>query len=62
MNYANIHRFGNKVAIYLNTGETIYLEPVEAEKIGGSLIEHAKDIIKCTFQNSQLKTFRLNED
>jgi len=60
-NYASIHRFNNEVAVYLNTGETIYLKPEEAQKIGFSLLEHAEDIKKCSFQDSQLKTFRLNE-
>lgn len=59
--YAQVHRFGNQIAIYIGTGETVYLTPDQAQDLGGALTACADDIGKKSFQDSDFKTFRLTE-
>lgn len=59
MKNAQIHRFHNKVAGYVGTGETVYLTPKEARKIAKALNACARSCDKESFQESNFNTFRL---
>lgn len=59
--YASVHRFHDQVAIYVGTGETVYLAAHEADQLGKALVRFAKDTKNNTFQESQLHTFRMIE-
>jgi hypothetical protein len=41
---AQVHRFGNNVAIFLDNGSTVYLPASAARTIGEALIAGADDI------------------
>jgi hypothetical protein len=56
---AQIHRFGDSVAGWLGTGETVYMTPADARKIGKALIAAAKDVEACKFTESPFKTVSL---
>jgi hypothetical protein len=53
---AQIHRFGNKIALSLGTGETFYLSPFDAKRIAKFLAEYAKDVEKNSFAKSKIGT------
>jgi hypothetical protein len=53
---AQVHRFHDKVAIYIGTGETVYLEPKLARKIAKALNSCAKDIGARKFTDSSFGT------
>jgi len=57
---AQVHRFNDKVAIYVGKGETTYLTPDEALELSGALHGAATDC-KTTlrFSESAFKTFWL---
>lgn len=65
MNYADIsaqvHRFGDYVAVFLHNGNTVYLQPKDAKTLGEALIAGAEDIInvpKFTHSNLGSKEWR----
>ena len=51
-----IHRFREKVAIYLASGETVYLTPAVAGEVAKALNACKRDISKCKFSESTFKT------
>lgn len=60
---AQIHRFGDKVAVYLGSGETVYLTVKEAVAISNAIINCAGDIgDNQSFADSQCGTFNLEID
>ncbi|QYW06540.1 hypothetical protein uav_009 [Pseudomonas phage UAVern] len=59
MAQAQIHRFRDKVAIYLANGETVYLSPEEAKTIGQALNAAAVDIENNTFVQSTFSTVHI---
>jgi hypothetical protein len=56
MSQAQIHRFREKVAIYLANGATVYLSPKEAKEIAKALNGAVRDIKANSFSNSQFST------
>lgn len=56
MSTAQIHRFREKVAVYLANGETVYLSPKEAKAIAKALNGAARDIKNNTFVQSDFST------
>ena len=58
-NSAQIHRFGEKVAIYIGTGETVYLSIDEAKQISQAMDDCIHDVSCFSFQDSKFKTFSL---
>lgn len=53
---AQVHRFHDKVAIYIGNGQTCYLTEKEARKISAFLLEAAKDIKRFKFVDGKFKT------
>lgn len=53
---ASIHRYRDKVAIYLGEGKTIYLTVRDAEFIAQALDDCATDIRNVNFTNSEFTT------
>ena len=60
--HAQVHRFKDKVAIYVGTGETVYLHPKEAYALGETLKQYARDAEFIEFTASKLGTFHLDFD
>ena len=57
MKTAQIHRYGDKVAIYIGTGQTVYLTPKEAKAIAKVLNAGARNIREePKFSQSNFKT------
>jgi hypothetical protein len=56
MAQAQIHRFREKVAIYLANGATVYLTPKEARQIAKALLDGARDIKNNSFSQSEFST------
>ena len=56
MKTAQIHRFGDCVAIYLADGETVYLTPADAKRIAKYLNAAAKDCKESRFVASDFVT------
>lgn len=56
---AQIHRFRDKVAVHLGTGNTVYLEPREAVLIATHLLEFGIDIKKTEFKDSEIGTYTI---
>lgn len=52
-----VHRFGDKVAIYLNTGETQYLEVDTAIELADAITAVVDDIEIHSFSESECGTF-----
>jgi hypothetical protein len=59
INSAQIHRHDNKVAIWLEGQETIYLTVGQAKGLTSALKHCAKDISENTEIRSTFKTFRI---
>ena len=57
---AQIHRFRDAVAVYVGTGETVYLTPDQAKIIGGFLRDCAEDCERHKFSESLFSTKTLN--
>ena len=53
------HRFRNKVAVSIGTGETVYMTAAEATRFASALFETTYDVTAYSFQNSKIKTFSL---
>lgn len=59
MAQAQIHRFREKVAIYLANGATVYLSPKEAKEIAKALNAAVRDIKDNSFVDSQFSTVNI---
>lgn len=59
MTTAQIHRFGDCVALYVGTGQTIYITPKEAKAIAKQLNACAKDIAEHSFGKGTFKTYQI---
>lgn len=59
MKTAQIHRFGDCIAMYLSNGETVYMTPQDARKIAKNLNACARDIKQAKYINGTFKTFEL---
>ena len=54
---ARVHRFRNHVAVSLDNGQTVYLNPIDARTLAFALNECAHDIENVTnFSESQFNT------
>jgi len=56
---AQVHRFHDKVAVYVGSGETVYLSPSQAAELGGALQKCAVDIVSVKFTNSNFSTVEI---
>lgn len=56
MKTAQVHRFRDKVAIYIGTGDTVYLSADMAEAIGHALLNCSEDVRDREFTNSAFTT------
>lgn len=54
-----IHRFSNHVALYLGTGETVYLALEQAESLQKILKDAAKDLKTRDSVDSRFKSTKL---
>lgn len=61
-NFAQVHRFGDCVAVYVGDGSTVYLTPSDARKLAKALNACAKDVKANTFSDSLFATFRLDAE
>lgn len=55
-NIANVHRFGDKVAIYVGDGSTTYLTAKQARALARALRDCAKSVVDEKFVNSAFGT------
>ena len=53
---AQVHRFGDYVAVYIGTGETVYLEPKQARALSRAINKAAKSCETETFSQSTCGT------
>lgn len=53
---ASVHRFRDKVAVYIGTGPTVYVTPKEAAKLARALTGCARDIRARSFVSSHFGT------
>lgn len=58
---AQIHRFHDAVAVHVGDGQTVYLSPEIARKLGKALMLCAGDCVALTFQESNFKTVEIKE-
>lgn len=56
MKHAQIHRFGDCVAMFLSEGETVYITPQDAQKISKALNAAARDVKAHKFVNGTFRT------
>ena len=60
---AQLHRFGEKVAMYLGSGQTVYMDPKTAIAIAKSLNACARNIKdQPSFAKSEFKTVEFKFD
>lgn len=52
MTTAQVHRFRDRVAASLGTGETVYMDPKTARKLARALNAAARDVDARTFADS----------
>ncbi|WP_034850360.1 hypothetical protein [Inquilinus limosus] len=57
---AQVHRFREHVAIYLQGGETVYLTAAQARAISTALADCAEDVEQRSFTESRFGTFLLS--
>lgn len=62
MSHAQIHRFGDAVAVSVGKGETCYMTAKEARKIARALSKAARSCDTETFQASTCGTFEMQFD
>ncbi len=43
-NYAQIHRFGDSVAVYFSGHETVYMSPAMAERLSMELVRYVREV------------------
>lgn len=60
MKTAQIHRFGDCVAMFLSNGETVYMTPKDARKIAKNLNACARDVKHAKFVDGTFKTFEID--
>lgn len=58
---AQVHRFGDKVAVYVGKGATTYLSGADARKLAKALNRVARSIAGESFVDSHCGTFELFE-
>jgi len=58
---ASVHRFGEKVAVYVGTGETVYLTADQAKNLAAALSSCAANISVCKFTDSNFGTETIKE-
>ena len=58
---SQVHRFGDCVAVFLGTGQTLYFTPKEAGEIAQALSKTKRDIMAHKFTDSRCGTFHLPE-
>lgn len=56
---AQVHRFHHRVAVYVGTGQTVYLLIEEARALANALDACALDIEARGFTDSQFKTVEI---
>lgn len=60
MRHAQIHRFRDRIALYLCNGEggrsTVYLTPADARRIARALNAGARDVKATPFAQSEFRT------
>lgn len=56
---AQIHRFGDCIAMFLSTGETVYMTPKDARTIAKNLNACARDVKQARYVDGTFKTFDL---
>lgn len=56
---AQVHRFHNKVAVWLENGETVYLTPKEAKAIALAMQRAALNCGAVKFTDSTFETFNI---
>ena len=54
---AQVHRFHDKVAVWLGGGDTVYLTAEEAIKLGNKIAAYGRDVKACKFTDSEMGTF-----
>ena len=54
-----VHRFRDKVAVYVGKGETVYIDPKEARAFAKALNACARSVTSEKFSESTFKTFEL---
>jgi hypothetical protein len=59
---AQVHRFRDKVAVYVGGGETVYLKPVNARKLARALNAAARSCDKESFVDSTCGTANVAEE
>ena len=53
---ASVHRFGDKVAVFVGDGATTYLTAKQARRLGAALRECAKSVVDEKFVDSHFET------
>lgn len=56
MKHAQVHRFGDCIAMFLSEGETVYMTPQDARKIAKALNACSRDVKAYKFGDGQFKT------
>lgn len=59
---AQVHRFRDKVAVYVGKGETVYLSPKNARKLARALNVAARSVDRESFAESTCGTVNVSED
>jgi hypothetical protein len=59
---AQVHRFRDKVAVYVGGGETVYLKPANARKLARALNAAARSCDKESFVDSTCGTVNVPEE
>lgn len=54
--HAQVHRFGDCVAMFLSKGETVYMTPKDARAIAKALNTCARDIKQAKYVDGTFKT------
>jgi len=58
---AQVHRFRDKVAVYVGGGETVYLNPKNARKLARALNAAARSCDRESFADSAGLTVQIDE-
>ena len=58
---AQVHRFHDAVAVHVGDGQTVYLSPEIARKLGKAIMLCAGDCVALSFQESNFKTVEIDE-
>lgn len=59
---AQVHRFRDKVAVYVGGGETVYLAPKNARKLARALNAAARSCDRESFAESTCETVNVPEE